>query len=88
MDDRELEKHLRDALRRLGVSIRVEPLEDGPGGFCRLDAEPLVVVSPDLERSKRIEIFLGALRKLDTSGIFLPPAIRDRLEEDEGSSNN
>ena len=86
MDDRGLEKRLRDALKRLGVRIRVEPIEDGSGGFCRLDEEPLVVISPDLSRSRRIELFLHALRQLDTSGIYLPPAIRDRLEEDMNAS--
>ncbi|HDS31086.1 MAG TPA: hypothetical protein ENN67_08595 [Firmicutes bacterium] len=82
MDDRDLEKYLRDALKRLGVKIRTEQLEDGSGGFCRLDTEPLIVIPPSLERSKRIEIFLGALRKMDTSGIFLPPFIREQLEDE------
>ncbi len=87
MDNRELEKHLRDALKRLGVRVRVEPVEDSSGGFCRLDDEPVVVVSPDLSRSRRNEIFISALKQLDTSGIYLPPAIRDRLEEDSDASH-
>ena len=82
MDDREMEKQLRDALKRLGIAVRVETLEEGVGGLCRLEQDRLVVLSHDLPRSKRIEILLNALRRLDTAGIYLPPAIRDRLEED------
>jgi len=83
VEEHDVEKFLRDALARLGVEIRHEPMEDGTGGFCRLEAEPLIVLSPGLPRSKRVEIYLYALRRLDTSGIYLPPAIRDRLEEEE-----
>ena len=88
MDNHELEKILLDTLKRLGVKVRVEVVEDSSGGFCRLDKEPLVVVSPGLLQSTRCEIFISALRKLDTSGIYLPPAIRDLLEEDSDASHN
>lgn len=82
MDERKLYNSLRDALKRMGVTIREERVEHGSGGFCRLDAEPLIVLSPDLSLAKRIDFFLNALRRLDTSGIYLPPVIRDMLEED------
>ena len=81
MEDRDLEKLLRDILHRLGVRIRVEQLEDGNGGFCKLDQEPLVVLSMTSTRKQRIDILISALRRLDTTGIFIPPAIRDLLEE-------
>jgi len=86
--EQELEATLIDALTRLGVRIRRERLEDGSGGFCRLDREPLIVLSNDLPRSKRIELFLSALKRLDTSGIYLPPAIRDRLEGEDDTPDN
>jgi hypothetical protein len=79
--EHDLDRILRDILARLGVEVRVEPMEFGSGGFCRLDDEPLIVLSPGLPLSKRIEFYLEALRRLDTSGVYLPPAIRDRLEE-------
>ena len=83
--ERDIEKLLIDALTRLGVKVRREPMENGSGGFCRLDDEPVIVLSPGLSPPKRIEMFLDALRRLDTSGIYLPPAIRDRLEDDESA---
>ena len=84
MDDRHLEKLLRDTLQKLGVKIRVEQLEDGVskgGGFCRLDHEPLVVLSSTATLKQRIDILIFALRQLDTSGIFIPPAVRDLLDD-------
>ena len=83
MREREIEKILRDTLKRLGVEVRSEPMEYGTGGFCRLDEEPMVVIPPDLARVKRIELFLYALRRLDTSGIYLPPVIRELIEGNE-----
>ncbi len=83
MHERDTEKILNEALRRLGVEIRQEQIDYGSGGFCRLDNDPIIVYSPFLTRKKRIDLFLQALRKLDTSGIFLPPFIRDKLDEQD-----
>jgi hypothetical protein len=77
----EVEKILIDTLTRLGVNLRREQMDYGSGGFCRLDEEPIIIFSPDLSLTKRIDLFLYALKRLDTSGIYLPPAIRDLLEE-------
>ena len=82
VDNTELEKVLIDSLRRISVTVRVERVEDSSGGFCRLDDHPLVVLSPDALRSRRIEILLHALRQLDTSGIYLPPAVRDLIDRE------
>jgi hypothetical protein len=81
MEDTELERHLKDILKRLEVRIRMEPLEEGIGGFCRLEKEPLVVLSKTSTRKQRIDVMLGALRRIDSGGIYIPPSIRDLLEE-------
>ena len=83
MDERTLEKTLVDLLTRLGVTVRREQIDYGSGGYCRLDDEPLIVLPPELTTAKRVEVYLGALRRLDTSGIFIPPVIRDLMEDGE-----
>lgn len=88
MDDRELERTLRQILERLGVEIRNEPLETGIGGFCKLEKEPIVVLATDASRRQRIDVFLKSLRQIDTSGIFIPPTIRDILEDEDGPNHN
>ena len=80
MKDRELEKFLLDTLKRLGVTVRRELMEDSAGGYCRLDDDPVVVYPPGLSISKRIELFVEVLRKMDTSGVYLPPVVRDKIE--------
>jgi len=80
MKDRELEKILLDTLERLGVTVRRELMEDSSGGYCRLGEDPVVVYPPGLSISKRIELFIEVLRKMDTSGIYLPPVVRDKIE--------
>ena len=80
MTETPLSAQLKDALERLGVTIRVEKLEDTPGGFCILEGEKLIIISPDISPSKKIEIFIKAFKKLDTSGVWLPPIVRDLLE--------
>lgn len=87
MHERDIEKILNDALRRLGVEIRQEQIENGSGGFCRLDNDPIIVYSPGLPRKKRIDLFVKALRKIDTSSIYLPPVIREMLEAQDSDSN-
>jgi len=80
MKDRDVEIILLDTLERLGVTVRKEMMEDSSGGYCRLGKNPVIVYPPGLSLAKRIELFLSALRKLDTSGIFIPPVIRDKIE--------
>lgn len=84
---RDIENILIDALIRLGVDIRRERMDYGSGGFCRLDNDPVIVYPPDMPRHKRIDLFLHALRLLDTSGIFLPPVVRDMLESGESAES-
>ena len=88
MLERDIENILFDALIRLGVEIRREQIEYGSGGFCRLDNDPMIVYSPELSQRKRIELFLNVLRRLDTSAIYLPPAIRDMIESQGTDSEN
>ena len=87
MLERDIEKFLYDALRRLGVQIRREQIDHGSGGFCRLDDDPIIVYPPDMSLRKRIDLFVYALRRLDTSGIYLPPAIRDMIESNNAESS-
>ncbi|MFH1676815.1 MAG: hypothetical protein ABIC40_07290 [bacterium] len=83
MTDTSLSAQLKEALERLGVRVRVEKLEDTPGGFCILEGEKLVIISPDISPSKRTEIYIKALKRLDTSGVWLPPIVRDLLDTNE-----
>ncbi len=83
MDDARLLAALEDALARLEVAVRVEsfaPEARRPGGLVRLRGAHVVLVGAHASTAERIDVLAKALRALDTSALFLPPAVRARIE--------
>jgi hypothetical protein len=83
MSPSELRRQLEAVAQRLGVSVRFEVFEAGPGrrgGLCRLKGEPRIVVDAHGSVLEQIATLEGALRKLDLEGVFVPPFLRARLE--------
>jgi len=75
---------LEAALARLGVRLREEPLGEEArlaGGLCRLRGELVCLVDPSRPPRERRTVLLDALGRLDTSDVWLPPALRDALDE-------
>ena len=84
MDDARLLVALEDALTRLEVPLRVESMAEdarSSGGLVRLRGAPVVIVSSRSSTAARIDVLVRALRELDTSLLYLAPAVRARLEE-------
>lgn len=72
------------ALAKLEVSVRRERLPDesaSSGGLCMIHGRLWVIVSPEAPPWEQVAVLLEALRRLDTGAIWLPPALRDLLEE-------
>ena len=83
MDDARLLVALEDALTRLAVPLRIEAMAEDArfsGGLVRLRGVPLVIVASRASMAERIDILVRALRELDTSALYLAPAVRTRLE--------
>jgi hypothetical protein len=83
VDDARLLVALEDALARLEVTLRVEPMGEesrSVGGIVRLRGVPVVIVSSRASTAERIGVLVRALRELDTSALFLSPAVRARIE--------
>jgi hypothetical protein len=77
---------------RLGIAVRAEPLAgeilDGrAGGLCRLRGRPLVVVDSRLGTEDRIDVLAAALATFDLDGVFVPPAVRERIEAARAGGN-
>jgi len=84
MDDARLLVALEDALTRLEVPLRIEAMAEDArfsGGLVRLRGVPLVIVASRASTAERIDILVRALRELDTSALYLAPAVRARLEQ-------
>lgn len=76
---------LEEALERLGVRVRREPLPIEArigGGLCTIRGQRTLILVPDLAEADEVAIFASALRTLDTSQLWLPPAVRELLERE------
>lgn len=80
MDAARLAVALAAALAKLGVPLRVEPLEGSLGGLVRLRGRPVVIVAEHATETERVAIYAAALAGLDTTSLFLPPAVRAEIE--------
>ena len=83
MDDARLIVALEDALARLEVEVRVESFADDarrPGGLVRLRGAHVVLVGAHASATERVDVLAKALRALDTSALYLPPAVRARID--------
>lgn len=73
---------------RLGVDVRVEPLESGladaRGGLCRLRGRPFVLMDESLPLGDRIDVLAAALATFDLEAVYLSPFVRARIEAARG----
>ena len=52
-----------------------------PAGVCKLKGHWLVVVPSGTPAAEECGYLIEGLKKLDLSGVFMPPAVRDALDE-------
>lgn len=79
MTNAELLDQLQDLTHRLGIEVRMRSGEF-TGGICRVQGQKILFINAALSTEKRIEVFCRELSRLDLSGVFVLPALRDRLE--------
>jgi len=83
MDDAHVLTALEEALGRLEVELRVEDLPADArvqGGLCSIDGRPVVLLGRAAPTAERVAVLAAALARLDTSRIYLAPAVRERIE--------
>ncbi|MCZ6806011.1 MAG: hypothetical protein O7F08_03600 [Deltaproteobacteria bacterium] len=77
---------LERALGRLGIRFLEEELPDEAhidGGLCSVDGEQLLYLSPAAPPWRRAEVLLDALRRLPHRDIWLPPEIRQLVQDED-----
>ena len=89
----EILTELEKLAQRIGVPVRYEALfapakkdPEGPrlrGGLCRLRGKLLIVVDEAAPLLDKIGVLSDALAKFDLEAIFVPPALRARLDGDK-----
>ena len=69
----------------VGLEVRRERLEIGdaraPGGLCRVEGRQVCILANDLTAEAEARALGRALLHFDVEAVFVPPAVRDFLEE-------
>ena len=79
---------LEGVAAKVGVEVRYEKLdaseEDLPssrGGFCRIRDRRVILVEESLGPIERGAVLASALRRVDLSRVYIPPAARRAIED-------
>ena len=72
---------------KLGVKVRHENLRteesSGTGGLCRIDGDYVLFLDSRATIQEKIRILTKVLKGFDLRDIYVRPALRELLEEDE-----
>jgi hypothetical protein len=74
------------ALGRLGIRFLEEELPEEAridGGLCTIDGEQVLYLSPSAPPWRRAGVLLDALRRLPHRDIWLPPEIRQLVQDED-----
>jgi hypothetical protein len=64
-----------------GVTIRMESLDESPGGLCRLHETNILFLDTNRGADHQIQVCAGAILKLiDIATVYLKPEVRQLLE--------
>jgi hypothetical protein len=81
---REILRELETLAGRLGVAVRFDVFEAKPskgrGGLCRVRGKPMILVDAGLSEQDKIAVMAEALARFDLEAMYVPPALRARIE--------
>ena len=77
--DQLLEK-LTDAAERCGMKVRTEK-GNFDGGRCRMAGEEVVMLNERDLPERRLAVLARAFRAEEVEAVYLPPAVRNALDE-------
>ncbi len=86
MSDAELLKELETVMRAQGIELRFENGEFN-GGLCRIGGRPVFLLNRKLPPARQLQILCHYLSRLDLSTVYLLPAVRNRLEMENGAGS-
>ncbi len=70
---------LKQIAQELGAQVRFER-GDFHGGYCIIKADKTIVINKFSTMQKKITILASALKELGVNEIYLPPRIREFIE--------
>jgi hypothetical protein len=70
---------------QLGIPVRYAVLATeelaGRGGLCVFKGEPLIMIERSLGQVEKARLLAAGLAHFDLEGVFIPPAVREAIEE-------
>lgn len=73
-------QELKDIATQMGAKIRFER-GDFKGGYCLLKDSKVIVINKLSNLQRKVIILSAALKELGVEDIYLPPKIREVIEE-------
>ena len=74
---------LEELAEGLGVKIRYEKIiKEGsyfPGGLCKIKGDDVIIINSKAAIEEKIEVLSEALKSFDLSQVFIKPAVREFL---------
>ncbi len=87
MDEQAMVSEITRLLEDFEVQVKVRNLEDSElsarSGMVRVRGEAVVYLHHRLDLVARIDILVDALRGFDLSDVFVSPALREMLDQEE-----
>ena len=78
---------LVQTLERCGIFAEIRDLSDDDlnikSGLCEIGGRKILIVDERLGEEGRIKTAVSALRAQNLDGLYMPPAIRELIENDE-----
>jgi hypothetical protein len=85
MKPEQVTEALEAAANQLGVKVRYETLAaagpTGGGGLCKVKGQWCIIIDKKTAASERASILSEALATMDTENVFLPPKVREMLQQ-------
>ncbi len=72
--------HFEELAKRLGIAVRYQAAA-GRVGLCVLRGERVAVIDANLRVPDRVAALAGVLAGEELNGIYVPPAVRKRLDQ-------
>ncbi len=78
-------RQIVDLLPAVNITVREEELDDNRGGLFSLKGKRYLLINKKLPLEENIDMMLEILRKENLSELYVLPAIRELLEQEDGS---
>jgi len=87
VESERLLEELKSVVERCGITFELRDLSDNEliikSGICEVDTRRKLIVDNRLTETGRIKIIIKALRAENLDSIFMPPAVREFIDQCE-----